>query len=66
MDTPLAGRFISSDEKIEASNKRHPMQRFGAPQDIASLTEFLLSNNAGWITGQVIGVDGGLSSIRAL
>ncbi|MER7274711.1 SDR family oxidoreductase [Dactylosporangium sp. NPDC000244] len=36
-----------------------PMGRFGAPEDIATITSFLLSDRAGWMTGQVVAVDGG-------
>ncbi len=63
-NTPLAARLLSSDEKLEASAKRHPLQRIGQPKDMAAITAFLLSDKASWITGQVIGVDGGLSRVR--
>jgi NAD(P)-dependent dehydrogenase (short-subunit alcohol dehydrogenase family) len=42
----------------------HPIARLGEPDDAAALAAFLLSANAGWITGQVIGVDGGRSTLR--
>lgn len=61
--TPLAQRLLSSPEKMEASAKRHPLQRIGTPDDIAQLAVFLLSSQSSWITGQVIGVDGGLSTL---
>jgi NAD(P)-dependent dehydrogenase (short-subunit alcohol dehydrogenase family) len=48
----------------EAIAKLHPMERLGEPNDIASLTTFLLSDDASWITGQVFGVDGGRSTLR--
>lgn len=62
--TPLAQALLSTPEKIEASAKRHPLNRVGQPEDMAALAHFLLSDQAGWITGQVIGVDGGLSALR--
>ncbi|WP_462248673.1 SDR family NAD(P)-dependent oxidoreductase [Ekhidna sp.] len=65
-DTPLASRLLASDEKKEASGKRHPMNRIGSPEEIASLANFLLSENSGWITGQIIGIDGGLSTTRPI
>ncbi|MCU0393224.1 MAG: SDR family oxidoreductase [Thermoflexibacter sp.] len=65
-DTPLAKNLLSTQEKKEASAKRHPISRIGKPIDIASLTTFLLSEEASWITGQIISVDGGLSSLRLL
>ncbi len=64
-DTPLAERLLSNDQKRAAMAERHPLKRIGAIDDIASIAEFLLSENSGWITGQVIGVDGGMSTVRA-
>ena len=63
-DTPLASKLLSSPEKKEASDKRHPLKRIGTPNDIASLTTFLLSDDASWISGQIIGADGGMSTLR--
>jgi 3-oxoacyl-[acyl-carrier protein] reductase len=64
-NTPLASKLLSSDEKIEKSGERHPMKRVGQPEDIASIVEFLISDKSSWITGQVIGVDGGMSTVRS-
>ncbi|MCC6724273.1 MAG: SDR family oxidoreductase [Saprospiraceae bacterium] len=64
-DTPLAGRLLNSDEKKEAAGARHPLKRVGTPIEIAALAHFLLSNESGWITGQVIGMDGGMSTVRS-
>ncbi len=63
-DTPLAERLLNSPEKREASAARHPLKKVGEPDDIASMAAFLLSDEAGWITGQIIHIDGGMSSIR--
>jgi 3-oxoacyl-[acyl-carrier protein] reductase len=65
-DTPLAKNLLSTEEKKEASAKRHPLNRIGAPDDIALATQFLLSDHSGWVTGQVIGIDGGLSTLKHL
>jgi NAD(P)-dependent dehydrogenase (short-subunit alcohol dehydrogenase family) len=65
-DTPLALNLLGTDEKKEASNKRHPLGRYGQPEDIASATIFLLSEESSWMTGQVLHLDGGISSIKAM
>ena len=63
-DTPLAAALLNTPEKREANAQRHPMKRVGEAADIAAMAAFLLSENARWITGQVMRVDGGLSSLR--
>lgn len=63
-DTPLAGFLLADDSKREAGNKRHPLNRYGTPQDIAGMAAYLLTDQASWITGQVIGVDGGMGSLK--
>lgn len=63
-DTPLANALLGTDDKKEASNKRHPLGRYGQASDIAAATVFLLSDGASWITGQVLNVDGGMSSLK--
>lgn len=63
-DTPLAGTLLNTPEKKEAAGKRHPLQRVGTSDDMAKLTCFLLGDESSWITGQVIGVDGGLGNLR--
>jgi NAD(P)-dependent dehydrogenase (short-subunit alcohol dehydrogenase family) len=63
-DTPLAGNLLSTEEKRERAALRHPLGRIGKPDDIAWTVEFLLSEKASWITGQILSVDGGMSSIK--
>lgn len=63
-DTPLAGALLNSDLKKEAAAKRHPLQQVGRSEDMASLVAHLLSGHARFMTGQVLHVDGGLSSVR--
>jgi NAD(P)-dependent dehydrogenase (short-subunit alcohol dehydrogenase family) len=63
-NTPLAGSLLNSPEKIEAGGKRHPLGRVGQSEDVANLASFLLNPANSWITGQIIGVDGGIGSLR--
>ncbi|MEM9833233.1 MAG: SDR family oxidoreductase [Bacteroidota bacterium] len=65
-DTPLAENLLSTEEKKEASNKRHPLGRYGKPEDIAQAVIYLLSNDSSWVTGQVFHIDGGLSAVKHL
>ena len=63
-NTPLAEKLLNNEAKIKASEDRHPLKRIGNPEEIAELAAFLLSDNAKFITGQIIKVDGGISSIK--
>lgn len=62
-DTPLAERLLSSEDKQKAAADRHPLKRFGSAAEIAAMAVFLLGPSAGFMTGQVIGMDGGLSAL---
>jgi NAD(P)-dependent dehydrogenase (short-subunit alcohol dehydrogenase family) len=64
--SPLAEKLINTPEKLEASNKRHPLRRVGQPEDMANAIHFLLGEQSSWITGQILGVDGGMSSVRMM
>ncbi|MFI8605874.1 SDR family NAD(P)-dependent oxidoreductase [Cellulophaga baltica] len=64
VNTPLAKRLLNNDKKIEMMSERHPLKRVGTPEDIAAISVFLLSDNSTWMTGQVVGVDGGMSSLN--
>ena len=63
-NTPLADRLLNNETKQEAAAKRHPLQRYGEAADIANAALFLLSEKSSWITGQIIGVDGGMSTLK--
>jgi len=65
-NTPLAEKFLNSESKLQSSIDRHPLKRIGNPTEIAELVYFLLSDSSSFITGQIIKVDGGISSIRNL
>jgi 3-oxoacyl-[acyl-carrier protein] reductase len=62
--TPLADKLLASEDKKRAAAERHPLKQIGSVEDIASMAFFLLTQQSGWITGQVLHVDGGLSSVR--
>jgi NAD(P)-dependent dehydrogenase (short-subunit alcohol dehydrogenase family) len=57
--TELTGMMVGNDAVVEEYLRRMPIARLGTPEDVAALVAFLLADEAGWITGQVIGVDGG-------
>lgn len=63
-DTPLAAKLLGNDEKRKASAERHPLKQIGSAADIAQLAFFLLTEQSKWMSGQVLGLDGGLSSLR--
>ena len=63
-DTPLAGTILSTPEKKEANAQRHPLKKIGSAQDIANLAVFLLTEKSSWITGQILHIDGGISSLK--
>jgi len=63
--TPLAAKLLSSPEKIAAAAQRHPLQSIGSPADIAAMAVFLLGAESRWISGQILHVDGGMSSIKS-
>jgi NAD(P)-dependent dehydrogenase (short-subunit alcohol dehydrogenase family) len=65
VNTPLANRFLNNEIKIEKSANRHPLKRIGDPNDISNLIDYLISEKSSWITGQIMAIDGGLSTIES-
>ncbi|MBG26307.1 MULTISPECIES: SDR family NAD(P)-dependent oxidoreductase [Croceibacter] len=63
-DTQLAAQLLNNDKKREKINDRHPLKRVGTTEDIAAIAKFLLTDQSAWITGQVFGVDGGMSTLN--
>ncbi len=61
--TALAEPLTKSPQMAEAIAKQHPIPRLGEGEDSAALADFLLSDAAGWMMGQVIGVDGGRAAL---
>jgi NAD(P)-dependent dehydrogenase (short-subunit alcohol dehydrogenase family) len=62
--TPLARGLISTELAEKASVGMHPLGRLGEPDEVAAAIEWFLDPAQGWITGQVLGVDGGLADLR--
>lgn len=63
--TKLAARLLSNPPMAAAIGDMHALKRLGTGEDIAPLAALLASEAGSWITGQIIGVDGGRSSLRA-
>ncbi len=64
VDTPLASKITGSERALEHSRKMHPLGRIGVPDDVAPAIAWLLSPDSAWITGQTVGIDGGLGALR--
>ena len=62
-DSKISQSMLKSEVVAEALAKMHPLKRLGKGNDSAALAKFLLSDESSWITGQIIGVDGGRSSL---
>ncbi len=63
--TPLSARITGNPAALAASVAMHPLGRIGEPDEVAAALEWLLDPAQGWITGQVLGVDGGLADLKA-
>lgn len=64
VDTPMASGILGSEPARKASESMHPLKRIGQPEEIARVIRMLIEPEGAWITGQVIGVDGGMASVR--
>ena len=64
VETPLTEKMNANEASRKISESMHALGRLGQPEDIARMVCFLLDPANDWITGQVIGVDGGLSRVR--
>lgn len=63
-NTSLAASLLNTEDKRIAAANRHPMKKIGDANDIAEMAIFLLSEKSKWITGQILHVDGGMSTIQ--
>lgn len=64
VDTPLAARITCNEAALKASRAMHVLGRIGRPEDVASGIIWLLDPENNWVTGQVLGIDGGLGPVR--
>lgn len=64
VDTPLAARITGNEAALKASTALHPLGRIGQPGDVARAIAWLLHPDQNWVTGQILGVDGGLATVR--
>jgi len=62
--TKLAGRLLNTDDKIEAMAQKHPLKKVGSTLDLSNAIDFLLNDPSAWITGQILAVDGGMSTLK--
>jgi len=62
--TPLSKGLLSSELAEKASVGMHPLGRLGEPDEVAAAIQWFLDPAQGWITGQVLGIDGGLADLR--
>jgi 3-oxoacyl-[acyl-carrier protein] reductase len=63
-DTTMAARLLNTPEKQASAAGRHPLKRYGKPEEMAAMVDFLLSDDAAWISGQILHIDGGMSTLR--
>jgi len=63
--TPLTARITGNPAALQASTAMHALGRVGEPEEVASAIAWLLDPAQSWVTGQVIGVDGGLATLRS-
>ncbi len=65
-ETPLANGLLGNEERRKLSEDRHPIKAIGDPQDVAAMVKFLLSDHSKWMTGQILHMDGGLSTLKPI
>jgi NAD(P)-dependent dehydrogenase (short-subunit alcohol dehydrogenase family) len=63
--TPLTAALTRSEAVVKASAAMHPLGRIGEPEEVARAIQWFLDPGQSWVTGQVLGVDGGLASVQA-
>lgn len=64
VNTKMSSRLLRTDKQMEQIKNRHPLKRHGDVNDISAAIEFLLSESSSWMTGQVLKIDGGMSTLK--
>ena len=64
VETKMSSRLLRTEKQIEQIQNRHPLKRYGDVKDISRAIEFLLSSKSSWMTGQVLKIDGGMSTLN--
>jgi len=66
MRSPMTERMLVNEKSVQQISAQYPLGRHGDAHDAALAAKFLIGPESGWITGQVIGLDGGFSSVRPM
>lgn len=64
VESRMSEQILRSEAGRKQSEQMHPLGRVGQPEDVAPAVTWLLNPETDWVTGQVIGVDGGLGTVR--
>ena len=64
LETPMSEKFLNSETKLDNARNRHPLKEIGSADDVSEVVKFLLEDNSKWMTGQIISIDGGMSSVK--
>ena len=64
LETPMSEKFLNSETKLDNAKNRHPLKEIGSADDVSEVVKFLLEDNSKWMTGQIISIDGGMSSVK--
>lgn len=64
VESPMSRSITTNEAALKASIAMHPLGRIGTPDDVASAVSWLLGPDSAWVTGQVVGVDGGLATVK--